>query len=179
MYKGRIIFGKLKRRIIELPEIKSTRPTTDAIKEAIFNCLIHRFQLNFSEQTVIDLFAGSGALGFEAASLGAKEVIFCEINYQACKIIKKNIINLGIENVSKIIKNDVRKIQFTTFKNLLVFLDPPYENTQLLTDQIDRFISLENINNLLLVVETPYLLDKYDINHVLNIGNKNVLFIRK
>ena len=184
MHKGRIIFGQLKRRIIELPSVQSTRPTTDAVKESMFNCLVHRFSLNFSEWSVIDLFAGSGALGFESASLGSTEVIFCEVNHQACEIIKKNVANLCLSGIAKIFRNDVRKLKFGNFKNnkLLIFFDPPYEDKQLLDDQINKFIinmNNFNISNMLLVIETPHpeLLNKYKPHHILNVSNKSIVFI--
>ena len=104
MYKGRVIFGRLKHRIIDLPSINTTKSTTDALKESLFNCLIHRFQIDFSEWTVIDLFAVSGALGIESASLGSNQVLFFENNRTAYNIIQSNI-----NNEEKPVSNNINK----------------------------------------------------------------------
>lgn len=184
MRNGRIIFGKFKRKLINLPEIKTTRPTTDILKESMFNCLIHRFNINFEEWSVIDLFAGSGALGIESASLGSKQVLFFENNNIAFNCIRRNINNLNINDITyteKINVNNINwKLVFKHIKNnkVLVFMDPPYKEIDLLKNQINIF---KNQFNFLLVIETnsPELLNIYNPHYVLNNrGDKSVVFIK-
>ena len=184
MHNGRIIFGKFKRRLINLPEIKTTRPTTDILKESMFNCLIHRFNINFEEWSVIDLFAGSGALGIESASLGSKQVLFFENNNIAFNCIKSNINSLCINDISYIEKINVNNINWKlVFKHIksdkvIVFMDPPYKEIDLLKSQINIF---KNKLGFLLVIETntPEFLNIYNPCYVLNNrGDKSVVFIK-
>ena len=176
MYKGRVIFGRLKHRIIDLPSINTTKSTTDALKESLFNCLIHRFQIDFSEWTVIDLFAGSGALGIESASLGSNQVLFFENNRTAYNIIQSNITNLNLKNISYVLRTKVENINLNIIKKyinnnkILVFMDPPYKEINLLKRQINRFIEAFKYNELLIVVETnnPQELKIYNPIHQLN-----------
>ena len=184
MHNGRIIFGKFKRRLINLPEIKTTRPTTDILKESMFNCLIHRFNIKFEEWSVIDLFAVSGALGIESVSLGSKQVLFFENNNVAFNCIRSNINNLNINDITyaeKINVNNINwKLVFKHIKNnkVLVFMDPPYKEIDLLKNQINIF---KNQFNFLLVIETnsPKLLNMYNPCYVLNNrGDKSIVFIK-
>ena len=184
MHRGRIIFGKFKRQLIDLPEIKTTRPTTDLLKESMFNCLLHRFNINFEEYSVIDLFAGSGALGIESASLGSQQVVFFDNNNIAINCIKKNINKLKINNISYIEKVNVNNINWKLvlrhIKNnkVIVFMDPPYKEINLLKNQINI---LKNYVGFLLVIETntPEFLDIYNPCYVLNNrSDKSVVFIK-
>ena len=184
MHNGRIIFGKFKRRLINLPNVKTTRPTTDLLKESMFNCLIHRFNINFEEYSVIDLFAGSGALGIEAASLGSNQILFFENNTIAFDCIKSNINNLNINDITYIEKINVNNINWKlVFKHIKhnkvrVFMDPPYKEINLLKNQINIF---KNNLTFLLVIETstPELLNEYNPCYVLNNrSDKSVVFIK-
>ena len=76
MSKCRIINGQFHRRFIKAPDTKSTRPTSDIVKQSLFNTLIHRFQIDFSKCCFFDCFAGSGSLGIEAISLGCQLGLF-------------------------------------------------------------------------------------------------------
>lgn len=185
MHSGRVIFGKFKRRLISLPNVNTTRPTTDLLKESMFNCLIHRFNINFENWSVIDLFAGSGALGIESASLGVKQVLFFENNHVAFNCIKNNIHNLRINDISYAEKTNVNNINWKSVfkyiknKNIIVFMDPPYKEIDLLKKQISIF---QNNFNFLLVIETniPELLNIYNPCYVLNNRNdKSVVFIMR
>ena len=93
----RIIAGKYKRKkLITLPGTEITRPTSDRVKESIFNLL----QDEIADKTILDLFAGSGALGLEALSRGAKKVVFVEDNRGAIECIKTNLLSLNAEKES-------------------------------------------------------------------------------
>lgn len=138
MKTGRVIFGKLKRRKIFIPNVITTRASTDFLKESLFNCLIHKFKINYSQWTFIDLFAGSGAIGIEAISLGSKQVIFCDNNTTAITTIKTNLDNLQIEQYAYVLNMDVKRLNFKLLQkhiinnNVMIYIDPPYENSNLL-----------------------------------------------
>jgi len=93
-------------------------------KLALFNMLTGKIE----GATVLDAFAGSGALGIEALSRGAAEVVFVERNSKACKIIKKNLESLGINEGARIIKSSVSE---TTGEYDVILADPPYDNFDL------------------------------------------------
>ena len=147
----RVISGILKGRKLFLPLDKNTRPLKDSTKEAIFNIIQHSTKLNFNNKikNVLDVFSGTGSFGLECLSRGSKEVYFVE-NYQpAIKILKKNIVNLGLEKKCKIIDEDF--LSKNIYKNLdkkfdLIFLDPPYNqrNITILLNNIIRINFLKN-----------------------------------
>ena len=97
----RIISGKYRHMIIATPNVNTTRPTTDKVREALMSALGDKL----IDSTILDLFAGSGALGLESLSRGAKKAIFCDNNYLAYKTIKDNILKLltieGLEMIQK------------------------------------------------------------------------------
>ena len=180
MKKCRIIAGTLKHRYIIAPDTSSTRPTSDIVKQSIFNVLIHRFYVNFEKTFVVDLFAGSGSLGIEAISLGCKNVVFVDSNKKAIECIKQNLQSLQVEIFSKVISQSAEKISdsmFLTFaknySNALVFLDPPYAEKELLCRQIARFSELFKSKNLLIIAESDkeYANATYMIQHGYTRGN--------
>ena len=105
------------------------RPTSDRVRESIFNLIIGgRYGNKLENCYILDLFAGTGALGLEALSRGAKSVIFVDNGQQAIKLLKKNILICNVKNKAKIIKADATKelpkLPKVSFD--LVFIDPPY-----------------------------------------------------
>jgi 16S rRNA (guanine966-N2)-methyltransferase len=121
----RIIGGKYKGRIFRPDKKFSARPTTDLAKEALFNILTNRYDLKGIK--VLDLFAGTGSIGYEFASRGAAGVTFVEKNISHIKFIKKVIHNLKIEN-STIFHEDVfRFLKKCKFKYDIIFCDPPFD----------------------------------------------------
>lgn len=119
----RIIGGTLRSRIIEAPLGRTTRPTSDKTREAIFNIV----QGMLGNASVLDLFAGSGALGIEALSRGAATVTFVDKDAHAIQCIKKNCKNLHLENQVTILKIDYRKLDQLSSTFDLILLDPPYQ----------------------------------------------------
>lgn len=117
--------GKLKGKRIKTPKGELTRPSSAIIKESLFNIL----HSNIVDSIFIDLFAGSGSVGLEAISHGAKRVIFVENNQQNIKIIKENIKILNVESNCRIIHSDVTKSinLVAEEKPNIIFLDPPYD----------------------------------------------------
>lgn len=120
----RIISGSFKGKRLYSPEDKSVRPTTDRIKETIFNILNSRNIL--IDGVVLDLFAGSGALGLEALSRGAQQVIFADTDNSSIKLINANLNLLGVK--CPVFNSDymltLKKLAGMKFD--LIILDPPY-----------------------------------------------------
>ena len=104
------------------------RPTADRVRESIFNLLINGGYGNLvQDASVLDLFAGTGALGLEALSRGASCALFIEDGAKSCSLIRENIDILNVEKYAKLIKCDATKhIQKNEIKYDLIFLDPPY-----------------------------------------------------
>ncbi len=131
----RIIAGTARSRTIEAPEGLDTRPTLDRVKESLFNILQGQLQ----DSSVLDLFAGSGALGLEALSRGASHAVFADVSPQTAKIIQNNVDRLGFSKRAQVLRSDWCAAVSTLAigKNHafdLVFLDPPYRMTN--TDEI-------------------------------------------
>ncbi|MFW5755436.1 MAG: 16S rRNA (guanine(966)-N(2))-methyltransferase RsmD [Tangfeifania sp.] len=125
----RIVGGKYKGRIFTPKKNFGARPTTDLAKEALFNILVNR--IDFEELSVLDLFAGSGSIGYEFISRGAKNVTFVEKNYSHVQFIKKVTSGLGIENAQIIRDDTFRFLKKYPGKFDIVFADPPYDLKQL------------------------------------------------
>lgn len=115
----RIISGKLGGRLIDTPKTDKTHPMGDRERSAIFN----RLRGEIADKIILDAFAGSGAIGLEALSLGAAEVDFLENNRKATATIHNNIAKFKLESQGKI----VRKLRD---EYDIIFADPPYENPQ-------------------------------------------------
>ena len=127
----RIIAGTARNRRIEAPEGRNTRPTLDRVRENLFNIL----QTRIRDSYVLDLFAGSGALSFEALSRGAEKAVLCDSDRNASRIEHKNCELLGFTDRAEIFccdwKTAVRKLTDRQDRFDLVFLDPPYRMTDL------------------------------------------------
>ena len=136
----RIISGKYKGKKLRGFNIEGTRPTMDRIKESLFGII----QTHIPNSVVLDLFAGSGALGLEAISNGAKKCYLIDKNIEAIKIIKENSQNID-ENL-KIMNIDYKKfLKNTEEKFDIIFLDPPYKENQM--DKSLRIIEERNLLN--------------------------------
>lgn len=123
----RIIAGEFRSRNIVSPKGERTRPTSDRARESLFNVLAHSIDLEGAQ--VLDLFAGSGALGFEALSRGASHVTLVEHFLAAREALETNIRGLNVKERTTIIKQDVYKwLQEATGPFDLVFADPPYDD---------------------------------------------------
>ena len=123
----RVISGVLKGRRLKAPSGMTTRPTADRIKESVFNILTGSIQ----DRRVLDLFAGSGALGIEALSRGAASAVFVDQAKTAISAVRSNIRNLGLEARTRVIHWDIRKNLNCLIPERaafdLIFMDPPYE----------------------------------------------------
>lgn len=126
----RIIGGKFSGRALVAPKGRDTRPTADRVRESVFNILAHREGFTFENARVIDLFAGSGALGLEALSRGASFCLFVETDAAARGAIRDNVEALGLFGATRVHRRGADALgekpagvggPFT-----LAFLDPPY-----------------------------------------------------
>lgn len=123
----RIISGIYRSRRIARPNEKTTRPTSDRTREALFNILSNLSDFSFQGATVLDAFAGSGALGLEALSRGAAHVVFMERDTQVLSVIKYNIAVLQINPTQvTLLKGDATQPTYRDQPVDLIFLDPPY-----------------------------------------------------
>ena len=122
----RIIAGTARGRKLETLEGLETRPTLDRVKEALFGSI--QFRIPYAE--VLDLFAGSGSLGLEAASRGAKRVVFNDRNPACVSIIRRNVETLGFSKIARVLNLDFAAAIDRLLKEGaafdLAFLDPPY-----------------------------------------------------
>jgi len=125
----RIVGGRFRGRPLAAPTHEGTRPTSDRVREAIFNILAHgTAEVALEGAKVLDLFAGTGALGLEALSRGAVFCLFVEHDPAARALTRRNIEALGLTGVSKLFRRDATELG-PAGKNsgfTLAFLDPPY-----------------------------------------------------
>ena len=123
----RIVGGRLRGRALAGPTGPGLRPTADRLREAIFNVLAHAHDDACHGARVIDLFAGTGALGIEAISRGAAHALFVDQGAQARALIRQNVEALGLGGVTRIFRRDATKLGPTQDAPFtLAFLDPPY-----------------------------------------------------
>ena len=148
----RIISGKARGTKISTIEGQETRPTLDRVKESLFNII----QNEIKESTFVDLFAGSGAIGLEAASRGAKKVILCEKSKQAITVIKKNMEKTHLKDNVELYQLDYKELLENKLKEKMdiIYIDPPYK-----TDYIKKSIEIILKQNLVseqskIIIET-------------------------
>lgn len=124
----RIVGGKFRGRTLAGPNTQQIRPTADRLRESIFNILIHAYGDPVSGARVLDLFAGTGALGLEALSRGAGFVLLVDDGAEARALIRQNVETLGAAGVTRIFRRDATKLGAVHPNEpfSLVFLDPPY-----------------------------------------------------
>jgi 16S rRNA (guanine966-N2)-methyltransferase len=124
----RIVGGRWRGRALTGPDTQAIRPTADRLRESLFNILIHGHGDPMSDARVLDLFAGTGALGLEALSRGAAFVLFVDEGAQARALLRGNVEALGAGGVTRIFRRDATKLgparPVEPFS--LVFADPPY-----------------------------------------------------
>jgi 16S rRNA (guanine966-N2)-methyltransferase len=121
----RIISGLFKGRFISAPDFKGTRPTTDRVKETLFNILNNEFVMEGAK--VLDIYAGSGSLGFEALSRGASHISFIEKNSTVVKNLQKNITDLNVSEKCTILRTEAtRYLKNCQSKYDLILADPPF-----------------------------------------------------
>lgn len=144
----RIIGGRFKRRLLDSPkDAATTRPITDRVKEAVFNIL----RGHIEDQVILDVFAGTGSIGLEAISRGARRAVFIERDKAAQKLLAGNIEQLGVQDQCEIVRADAlgpASVASCPRPVHLIFFDPPYRMVQdpamrrRVLDQLGRYITL-------------------------------------
>lgn len=170
----RVISGLARGTKLKTIDEMTTRPTLDRVKESLFNIL----QNQIKNSVVLDLFAGSGALGIEALSRGAAKAYFCDTNRDAINVIKENLNKTRLISKAEVFNVDYKKALNNINESFdLIFLDPPYK----LDIAVDALKSIIN-NNLLksegiIVIETDEI-DR-DINELYNLSEIDIIDKRK
>ena len=119
----RVITGKARGVTLKTPEGMRTRPTTDRVKEALFSII----QFELPGAKVLDLFGGTGQLGIEALSRGAKSAVFVDEREDACRLIKENLRRTKLEQDAQVVRSDyLAYLSRCREKFNIILLDPPY-----------------------------------------------------
>jgi len=135
----RVITGKARGVQLKTPDGMLTRPTTDRVKEALFSII----QFELPGARVLDLFGGTGQLGIEALSRGAKEAVFVDAREDACKLIRENLRRAKMEKEGKVVRSDYLDYLKRCRESFdIILLDPPYaevflENSLKMITEID------------------------------------------
>ena len=150
----RVISGNARGKKLVSLEGMNTRPTLDRVKEALFNII----QFDIADKDVLDLFAGSGAIGIEAISRGAKSATFCDNSIDAVKIIKTNIENTRSKDKATVINKDyslaLKQLGKENKQFDIIYLDPPYK-TDFANKAIEEIINLNLLSkDGIIIVET-------------------------
>jgi len=134
----RVISGSARGRKLDTPKNYDTRPTSDMVKESIFNII----QVKVTEARVLDLFSGTGQLGIEALSRGAEFCVFVDESREMLALTKKNIEHTGFAEVSKTVCSGAIEYLARAEKVDIVFLDPPYD-TNLMDKALEKIIEFD------------------------------------
>lgn len=182
----RVISGSLKGHTLFAPKGRRLRPTSDQLKETLFNMIgAHVVQATF-----LDVFAGTGSIGIEALSRDAKWGVFIEKESACIRILKRNLAACALESRSRVYCGDANKIlnilQKENWCFTLVFLDPPYRQTNMLTDILQRLVSMTLVAETSLIVAEhahtfappPALAKGFFLTKHRQIGNTTLSFYR-
>lgn len=181
----RIIGGKAKGTKLYTLEGDNTRPTLDRVKESLFNII----QRDIPESIFLDLFSGSGAIGLEAVSRGAKKAILCDKSKEAISIIKKNIEKTHLENQIELYQLPFEKLLNDKIEEKIdiIYIDPPYK-TDFVYNAIKIILDKNLINeNSIVIIETDEeeriikQIEKLNIEIVnqRKYGRAHLIFVRK
>ena len=180
----KIISGTLKGRTIDGFNIEGTRPTMDRVKESLFVMI----QSYIKDSICLDLFAGSGNLGFEAISNGCSNCYYNDKNPKCINVINKKINNFKIEEHSKTLNLDYKKcLNYLKEENIkldVIFLDPPYKN-ECLNEIIEYFIKEELLNDngiIVCEVDNNYLKEDFEKLEIIKnrkYGDKFIIIYEK
>lgn len=179
----RIIAGTARGTKLYTLSGSATRPTLDRVKESLFNIIQNKLQ----NTVILDLFAGSGALGLEALSRGAKKAILCDNNIEAINIIKKNIDKCHFEHKVELRKKDYKRcLQEINEKIDIIFIDPPYDKN-IAIDAINIIMDKNILNDESLIIlecddekrelEQLKNIEKINIQDLRNYGRVKLIFL--
>jgi 16S rRNA (guanine966-N2)-methyltransferase len=124
----RVVGGRLKGRNLVSPASRDIRPTADRLRESVFNILVHAYDNPLQDARVLDLFAGTGALGIEAVSRGALFTLFVDNGAEARALLRNNVEALALGGVTKVYRRDATNLgpAYPMEPFSVAFLDPPY-----------------------------------------------------
>lgn len=179
----RVVSGKLRGMKLNTIDGDSTRPTRDIVKEALFSILMN----DIEESVFLDLFSGSGAIGIEAISRGAKEAIMIDLNPACVKIIKENVKKAKIEENVKVYNADykmaLKKLQGQKID--IAYIDPPY-NREMGVDAVERISDYDLLSDEgTIIIETdsneeiPTEIGKYEKYNYKRYGRNILSFYRR
>lgn len=148
----RVITGKARGVQLKTPEGMLTRPTTDRVKEALFSII--NFEIPGAK--VLDLFGGTGQLGIEALSRGAKSAVFVDAREEACKLIRENLKRTKLEQDAAVVRSDyLDYLERCREQFNIIFLDPPYAEV-FLENSLNRITEIDILqSNGIIVTERP------------------------
>lgn len=149
----RILGGKFRGRPLKTPKGETTRPTTSLVKKAVFDML----RPHLEGASFLDLFSGSGSMGFEALSQGASDVTFIESHQEAIKTIKANIASLDVAKETHLICKDVLS-SLPKLKSPfeIIYVDPPYKEAHYLLPQILSLLDNHHLCTQTVLLEEPH-----------------------
>ena len=178
----RVITGKARGVTLKTPDGMQTRPTTDRVKEALFSII----QFEIQGANVLDLFGGTGQLGIEALSRGAKRAVFVDFQANACRLIRENLKRARLDGDAQVVQSDYLayldrcKEQFQ-----IVFLDPPYAEVFLET-ALKRITEIDILQSGGIIIaerplgkELPWEFDGYSRSRDYKYGNTLLAVYRK
>lgn len=173
----RIIAGKYKSRKLVFKKSILLRPTQDRVKETIFNIISNKLE----NSICLDLFAGSGSLGFEAVSRGAKKVDLVDTNVE---FLYKNLESINSDKSAKIFKkNALSYIKSTEQLFDIIFLDPPWTKSDLFEHSLKAIFEFDILNsNGIIICEHPKEYDEFysfNVNAQKKFGNKKISILEK
>ena len=148
----RVITGKARGVALKTPEGLTTRPTADRVKEALFSII----NFDIPDAEVLDLFGGTGQLGIEALSRGAKRAVFVDAGDAACKLIRENLRRTKLEGQGSVVRSDyLQYLSRCREKFSIVFLDPPYAE-EFLENSLKKLSEIDILqSNGIIVCERP------------------------
>lgn len=148
----RVITGKARGVQLKTPEGMLTRPTTDRVKEALFSII----NFDIPGAKVLDLFGGTGQLGIEALSRGAKSAVFVDAREEACRLIRENLKRTKLEQDAKVVRSDyLDYLERCREKFSVIFLDPPYAEV-FLENALNRITEIDILqSDGIIVTERP------------------------
>ncbi|MFZ3329763.1 MAG: 16S rRNA (guanine(966)-N(2))-methyltransferase RsmD [Candidatus Acidiferrales bacterium] len=181
----RVIAGKYRSRRLKGPGTMRIRPTSDRLRETLFDVL----GPSIADSYFVDLFAGTGAVGIEAVSRGARDVFFVESSVKAARLIRENLASLEIRNGAEVIEADaVRGLERLASRHLMadfIFLDPPYEKADEYSDVLE-FLDASHLiapRGIVIVehfskMELPQRLDRLECTREIEQGDTLLTFYR-
>ena len=178
----RVISGTARGTVLKTPDGLATRPTTDRVKEALFSII----QFEIPGAAVLDLFGGTGQLGIEALSRGAKSAVFVDAREDACKLIRENLKRTRLENDGKVVRADYMEyLNRCREKFDIILLDPPYAEV-FLENSLKRITEIDILQSGGIIIaerpmgkELPWEFEGYSRSRDYKYGNTLLTIYRK